>query len=561
MAKRKNVATHDDTVRLVALGGFGEIGMNCLVLEAARRLLVIDCGVMFPTPDSYGIDVVHPSFEYLVSNRDRIEGVVLTHGHEDHVAAVPYLLREVDVPVYGAPYSLGLINERMKEFDHRGSLVTGRLDPGGKMSTGPFSVESVPMPHSIIDNMGLFIETPAGSILHTGDFKLGLKGTDGGRSTLDRLESFGRRGVDLMIGDSTGAEELEPAGDESEVSENLMDLASRTPGRLFVAIFSSNINRLEALARVAQKTGRKLVMTGRSVISHARVASSIGALRLPHDLVIETGEAVDLPPHRQMIIVSGTQGEERSALGRVAADSHRHLRVEPGDLVVLSSRFIPGNEVAISRTIDRLLKLGARVIHRGNHPGVHVSGHGSRDEIRAAIEAVSPASFLPAHGTYRHMVANSMIAEEAGVGSTLVAANGQMVSLRGGRLSLVDEPVPVARVFIDNGSSVPEQALRDRRLLGDKGLLHVFWSADGEGRPVSEIHVMIRGVTSEEAIPWFVEQTRDQVESVLSGLGDETRVDRALCVEVVRSALRRFASKTISREPFVLVSILPAGPR
>lgn len=546
--------SRSDVLRLVPLGGFGEIGMNCLVLEASSRLLVVDCGVMFPTPDRYGIELVHPSFEYLLGNRDRIDGVVLTHGHEDHIAAVPYLLREVDVPVYGAPYTLGLVEERMGEFDHSGRLVSRRLDPGGSATIGPFGVETFAMPHSIVDNMGLFLETPAGNVLHTSDFKLGMRGPDGGRSVLDMLRSYGERGVDLMISDSTGAEESEPAGDESEVLENLAALARETSGRIYVAIFSSNIRRLESIGRVAVETGRKLVLSGRSVLTHARVASHVGALRQPPDLVAPLEAASGMEPGEQIVVLSGTQGEERSALGKVAAGTHRHLKVGEGDVVVLSSRFIPGNEIAISRMIDRLLKQGARVVHRGNHAGVHVSGHGSREEIAAAIEAVSPSAFVPAHGTYRHMEATGRLAREAGVASTRVVSNGEVVRLEGGRLSVERERVPVDEILIDAGSSVPEQAMRDRWLLGNRGLLHVMWDADGDGRVASSIDVVLRGVTSDGAAPWVADQIRGEVGRVVSRLDDESRRDPGACSEAVRSALRKFTSKTISREPLVIVT-------
>jgi len=497
-------AVNSKAIRIVPLGGFGEIGMNCMVVEAQGRLLVIDCGVMFPPPDRYGIDFIHPSFEYLISRRDDIEALVLTHGHEDHVAAVPYLLRELDVPVLGAAYTTGLVSERMAEFDHGRHLRISRMDPGGRVQLGPFAVESFPMPHSIIDNTGLFVQTPAGTLLHTGDFKLGLKGPDGGAAVLERLAALGRRGVDLMICDSTGAEEPEEAGDEGTVERAILDLARGAGGRVFVAIFSSNILRLGSIASAAQATGRKLILAGRSVLNHSRVAAMVGALRLPAGLVVEPEEAGGLAPEKQLIVLSGTQGEERSALGRVSLDTYKSLSARPGDLVILSSRFIPGNEIAISRMIDRLLKLGARVAHRGNHPGVHVSGHGSRDEIRRAVGAVAPRSFLAAHGTYRHMAAAARIASEAGVASPCVAHDRQAA--------------------------------------------------------IGEIDVIAKGVVAEEALPWLVDQVRDHVRGIMRELAPRTPADSRQCAETARISLRRFLSKSISREPFVLVSVYPAGP-
>jgi ribonuclease J len=293
------------------------------------------------------------------------------------------------------------------------------------------------------------------------------------------------------------------------------------------------------------------------VQTHARVASSIGALELPPELVVPIEEVEDHPREQLLVVISGTQGEQRSALGRLAADGHRQLHVERGDLVVLSSRFIPGNEIAISRMIDRLLKLGARVMHHGNHDHVHVSGHGSRAEILKAIEAVRPRAFLPAHGTYRHMAAAAELARGAGVASVAVAADGQPVRYADGELRHEPEPVPVGRVFIDGGSGLSEQVIRDRRLLGMHGLLFVSWHADDDGRITRDLQVLGRGVTGEEAQSWLAGQVEQEVRRVVGSADTELRRDGLRCRELVRSAVRRFVSKTIKREPFVVVSIIP----
>lgn len=546
-------------VRIVALGGFGEIGMNCLAIEAAGRILVLDCGVMFPSPDEPGVDVIHPSFEHLVAERDKVAGVVLTHGHEDHVAGVPYLLRELDVPIWGSAYTLALVERRFKESGG-GRLVSRVLPVGGSAALGPFSIRSFPMPHSIAENKGLVVEAPGRRILHTGDFKLGMCGPDRGRTALGALAEAGAAGVDLMICDSTGAEEAEDAGEEDVVEARLGELVRGTRGAVYVAIFSSNVKRMGSLCNVARACGRKLVLAGRSVVAHAEVAASVGLLGLDRGLLVPVEEAPSRPPGELLVLVAGTQGEERSALGRIAAAEHRHLRVAEGDLVVLSSRFIPGNELAISRMIDRLLRQGARVVHRGTDAGVHVSGHGSRREIDAAIRAVRPKAFLAAHGTFRHLLASAEIARSAGVARALAVANGEIVRLSAEGPALEGARAPVGRVLIDGEAGVPEPTMRERKLLGSCGLLHAIWNADPEGLPEGAIEVVARGVIADEALPWFASEVRAKIRGVLGELDPEVRRTPQLCREAVRSALRRFVDKGICREPYVIVTILNLSP-
>jgi ribonuclease J len=551
------MANGDRDVRLVALGGFGEIGMNCLAIEAAGRILVLDCGVMFPSPDEPGVDIIHPSFEHLVAERDRVAGVVLTHGHEDHVAGVPYLLRELDVPIHGSAYTLALVERRFKESGGTGRLVARVLKVGGTAEIGPFSVRSFPMPHSIAENTGLVVEAPGCRILHTGDFKLGMRGPDRGRAALDRLAELGAAGVDLMICDSTGAEEAEEAGEEEAVEARLAELVGGTAGAVFVAIFSSNVKRMGSLCNVARASGRKLVLAGRSVVTHSEVAASVGLLGLDRDLLLPVEDVPDYPRGKLLVLVAGTQGEERSALGRIARTEHRHLRVAEGDLVVLSSRFIPGNELAISRMIDRLLRLGARVVHRGTDAMVHVSGHGSRREIEAAVRAVRPGAFLAAHGTFRHLLASAEIARSAGVPRSLAVANGEIVRVSGPALAIEEGRAPVGRVLIDGESGVPEPTMRERRLLGSCGLLHAIWNADPDGLVAGEIEVVARGVIADEALPWLAGEVQGRIREVLRDLDPEVRRAPPLCREPVRAALRRFLERAISREPYVVVTILP----
>jgi ribonuclease J len=550
---------NDKTLRVIPLGGLGEIGMNCMAIEAEGRLLVLDCGAMFPS-EALGLELIVPGFEYLASRRDDLEGVIVTHGHEDHIGGLPYLLREVDVPIFGSPYPAGLLKEKFKEHETLVAPHMKTLAPGGEVSLGPFAVRSFAVPHSIVESMGFVIDTPAGRVLHTGDFKLGLKAEDGGKAALARFAAAAEGGVDLMIADSTGSEEEEAAGDESSVAECLERLVRRARGRVFVAIFSSNVHRLRSILDVARATGRKASLCGRSVETHARVAVSVGALRLPLDLMVPEEEVMDLPPDRALAVLSGTQGESRSALGRLSEDVHRNLHVERGDVVLLSSRFIPGNEVAISHTIDRLLRLGAEVFHRGNESRIHVSGHGGRQEIRMVVEAVRPRAFLPAHGTLRHLAAGAALAQGAGVPSVAVAMDGQVARLDASGLAIEERPVPSRKVFVDPGGTLSDAAVRDRRVLAGHGVLVVSWVADAAGLPEGPVLVTARGVAPEETLPWLAGQVAAEVQRILEAAGDD-RADLERCRELVRTGLRRFLSKLVSREPYVLaiVHAPPAG--
>jgi ribonuclease J len=547
--------TSDKSFSVVALGGLSEIGMNCLVVEVANRLLLIDCGAMFSS-EEMGVDIIHPGFSYLNERRDDIEGLVLTHAHEDHIAGAPFLLREADVPVYGGPYALGLLESKMRDFTSPPKLDAREFLPGGSAKLGPFSVTSFSMPHSIIENTGLLIDTPAGNLLHTGDFKLRLESQNQGRDILSKLAEMGERDVDLMLADSTGSEEEKISGEESEVGKALDRLVSETPGRVYVAIFASNIRRLEMICQVAKQRGRQVSLCGRSVHNHFEVASRNGKLAVPAGLVVPLEKVNEIERHRSLVVVSGTQGEMRSALGRLANANHHILRIDQDDLVVLSSRFIPGNELAIGRIIDRLHLLGARVVHRGLQSDVHVSGHGSRIEIRKAIETVAPRCFVPVHGTLRHLVACSNLAKDAKVKDIVVASNGDMVSCAPDGLSVQRGHVRTRRVFIDGDSGLNETVIKDRRILGSHGVLIVTLALDEDGTISRPINIIARGVTTEEALPWLVENTRDKVHSVVEEMDSKDRQDRETCGELVRAALRKHIRKEMSREPYVLVSIL-----
>ena len=529
--------------------------MNCLAVETEGRVLVVDCGVLFGN-DEAGIELLHPGFEYLVSRRDDIEGVVLTHGHEDHLAGVPYLLREIDVPVYGGSYALQLLKSKTAESELNLQPMSRTCAVGETLHLGPFEVTPFAMPHSIIQNTGLLVEMRAGRLLHTGDFKLDIRSADKGSRALNTLRTAAKGGIDLMLCDSTGAEESESAGAESQVLIGLERLFQETHSRIFAAVFSSNIRRIETVLTLSKKYGRKVVLCGRSVQNHFRCASAVSAVDAPTDHIISLDEAVELPRDKVTVLISGTQGEHRSALSRTAAGNHHLLNADPDDLVVLSSRFIPGNELSISRMIDRLLLQGARVIHRGIMPEVHVSGHGGREEIRRAVEAAAPRCFVPIHGTYRHLTACADIAAETGCRQIQIVGNGRILKCDSEGLTAGEIGVPSRRVFVDRGGTLSESAVKERRILGVSGVLCVSAVFDATSVSVQSVGVMSRGVVSSEA----AETLHDLISAKAITLAAELDLSRPDPQETLRAGLRaglrKFLIKQFSREPMVLVTIL-----
>ena len=539
---------------IVPIGGLGEIGMNCLAIETEGKLLLIDCGVMFPTED-LGIELIHPKFDYLAKRRDDIEGIFLTHAHEDHIAGMPYLLRELDIPVYAGSYTSGLLAEKIKDIPGPPKLAAREIEPESKLELGPFTISPFSMPHSIVQNTGLWVEMPAGHLLHTGDFKLGMKGADRGETVLERLRQISNGNIDLMISDSTGSEEDEVAGEESDVERAIEGLVRETSGRVFVAIFSSNIKRLEAIIRVAARQGRKVALCGRSVQNHTKVAAATCGLDIPEATVVSMERAEELPRDESLVIISGTQGEPRAALTRLANDSHHIFSIKKDDLVVLSSRFIPGNEQAIARMIDRLLLRGARVIHRGIMNEIHVSGHGSAQEIRAAIQAVKPRCFLPVHGTLRHLVAGAELARAEGVENIGVATDGEVVRCTAEGISVEEGHFPTGKVYIDKGGGLSDSIIKDRRLLGTHGVLFISFAVDAQGEVTGVIDVDARGVTHEQTLPWLADQIRDKVLEIAPKIALNEATSSNQYRDLIRATIRKTISKLISRDPYVIIII------
>jgi ribonuclease J len=544
------------TLRIVPLGGLGEVGMNCMVLEEGDRALVVDCGVLFPDDEAPGVDVIHPSFEYLREGPARVEALVITHGHEDHIGAVPYFLRQFDVPVFGPPLALALVRERLREHSLRFEPRFVETRPGVRFDAGPFTVEPIRVTHSIPDATALCIEGPTGRLLHSGDFKIDRTPVDGLEFDEARIRALAEDGdgVGLLLSDSTNAEVPGEAGSESDVRRSLERIIGEAPAAVLVAFFSSNVHRLQILFDAARAFDRKVVLLGRSVRTHERIGGELGLLSRRGVPIVTPEEAVLLPRNKVLGLVSGAQGEPGAALGRLASGEMRPFTLERGDTVILSSRVIPGNERPVQRILDALARRGAIVVHRGLEPSVHVSGHAQSGEQRALLEMARPRSFVPIHGTRTFLERHAALARAAGVPSSLVVEDGHSVVWDGREVGH-DGKVPAGRVHID-GAPIGPEALRDRRALAQSGIafVAVAWAEDGRLAPV----VALRGLVELAELEELETDGARAVADAIEELPPLRRHDPADVRDTARMAIRRFLRKELGRMPQAVAVVVEA---
>ncbi len=544
-------------VRIVALGGLGEIGMNCLVLEAEGCLLVIDCGVTFPEREP-GVDVIHPDFDYLLDRADSIEALVLTHGHEDHIGALPYLLRDLDVPVYGPRYALTMVKERLAEAE----LDTSQLHviaPRESRRFGPFDVTPYRVTHSTPDCTGLILRTPAGVLVHSGDFKIDADPVDGEHFDSDLLEQVGDEGVRLLMSDSTNVETAGSSGEERPVLDALESATAGAGGRVVVCLFASNVHRLDSALAAAKRLGRRVLLLGRSLLNHARISRELGLLQHDPGTFVNEEDAQRVPPGELFVIATGSQAEPGAALHRLAYETHHRLRLAEGDRVVLSSRIIPGRERAVYAMVNRLERRGIRVLTRRDEPGLHVSGHACRDEQRRMLELTRPQAFIPVHGTYVHLRRHAELAEEEGVTETLTVENGAVVEVDAAGLHVVDQ-IETGRVHIQWGEEISRAVLRDRSRMADGGLVMVLLRLGTDGKLEGTPEVSTRGVVDEvdEADLGLIEDCQRAVTRALRSLNGRSDAE---AVEMAASrAARRVFRDALGWRPLVHTLISHAGP-
>lgn len=544
-------------LRVVPLGGLGEIGLNCLVLEWNGYAVAIDCGVMFPEPHMLGIDLVIPDLSYLEQFGDRFLGFVLTHGHEDHQGALPFALRTFSVPIYATPMAHGLVTERLKEHGLGAEFHVFRA--GESWDLGPFSFEAIHVTHSLVDTVALAIRTPVGVVMHSGDFKFDQTPIDGKPSNLHRLAQYGEHGVVLLLSDSTNAERPGHTPSERTLREPLADIFAQTPRKVFFSTFASHIHRLSQAIELSLAHGRRIAVVGRSLVNSIKIATQLGYLEYPPSLFLEPTDLSAGEDERVTILTTGSQGEAMSALIRIAEGGHPQITMGRGDAVVLSSRVIPGNEKQISNLINHALRRGAEVFHSQNTP-VHVSGHASQEELKLLLRLCKPRFFVPIHGELRHLIAHRRIAFEVGIPpeNTFLLENGSVLEIdeTGARQS---ERIKAGRIFVDGKGvgDVIDVVLRDRRHLSSDGLVLAVLALDQQtGAVIAGPDLVSRGFLPEAGAEAFMEQARQLVLDSLAELPAESRTDAQEVKEQVRRVLRRYFSRTLDRRPVILPFVL-----
>jgi ribonuclease J len=542
-------------LRVVPLGGLGEIGMNLLVVSYAETAILVDCGVLFPDKDMLGIDLVIPDTTYLREFGDGVRAIFLTHGHEDHIGALPYVLRERAVPVYGTPMTLGLVREKLVEHALLDSVPLHPLAPRTPVEIGPFAVEAIHVTHSIVDSVALAITTPVGTILHTGDFKLDQTPLDGRPSDLRRIGQLGESGVLLLLSDSTNVQRPGFTPSERAVGGYLERIVRAAAGKVFVATFASHVHRIQQVLDVSRLLGRRVALVGRSLATNVAIASELGHLRAPRDLLVDLAAVGDLPAREVTVLATGSQGEPLSALTRIAMNDHPQVSATPGDVVVLSSRVIPGNERAVTNLVNHFYRRGAEVITDHVMP-CHVSGHASQEELKLMLALARPRYFVPIHGEYRHLVQHCRLAQGVGLAADdcFLLENGHTLDL-GRSEARWGEPVRAGRVFVDGKGvgDVGEVVLRDRRHLSAGGLVLAIVAIDQQsGDVVAGPDLVSRGVVLEDANRDYIEEARGAILETLAALNPESRTDPVEVKEEIRKALRRYFNRRFGRRPVVL---------
>jgi ribonuclease J len=543
--------------RIIPLGGLGEVGKNMTVFEADGSIVVVDAGLAFPRDEHLGVDLVLPDFTYLREREHMIRGVVLTHGHEDHVGSLPYLMREVKIPVVVATrLTLGLVKSKLDEHGLLREADLREVSPYDEpFNLGPFRIEFIRMAHSIPDAVAVVLETPGGRIVHTGDYKIDHTPVDGQRTDVGKLAEVGNRGVDLLLGDSTNAERAGVTQSERVVGEAFRQIFPQRKGKILISSFASNVHRMQQAADVAADCGRKIAFVGRSMRKNANIARNLGYMNVPDDLVLRPNELAELPRHEQLILCTGSQGEPMSAMTRIAYNDHPGVHVEAGDTVIISAKPIPGNELRVHDAINRLARSGAEVLHEDNAP-VHVSGHGRAEELRTIISLLRPKAVMPVHGEFRMLAAHAQLAREGGIPEEgiIMAENGSVIELSERGAHIVDQ-VQAGMTFVDGlgVGDVHDVALRDRRRLSEDGILIVVATlagSNGRGGLTAAPELIARGFG--DGAEALLEELRVEALQVLEKLLADDITEIKLLQEHMHDALGGLIYDRTQRRPMIL---------
>jgi ribonuclease J len=544
-------------VRIAALGGLGEIGMNCMAVECDGRIALVDCGVLFPN-ENIGVDVIAPDLAWVRERAAQVGAIYVTHGHEDHIGALPLLLAQVKAPVYAPPFAVHLIRARLAEAGVEADVREVRPgDVRGAGDASPISAEYVAVTHSIPDACALAIETPQGVLVHSGDFKIDESPVDGRGFDAARFEALGRAGVRLLLSDSTNAERPGLSLSESQVGPALEAAMERAEGRVFVACFASNVHRVQQIVNAARAFGRRVALLGRAMENNVRLARDLGYLRFASWQLVGVEEARTLPRKELCVVTTGTQGEPRSALSRLARGEHPDLKLDPGDLVILSSRYIPGNEIAVGNVVNALSRQGAVVAYEEVRP-LHVSGHAQEEEQRRLMRLVRPAAFVPIHGEYRHLARHAAHAASEGIATRHLVTDGEVLEVGDGGVHLLEDRLPVGRVYLDRdaagGALIEELVVRDRRLLAETGLVVAILMVDrATGAVVRGPELFGRGVPGLEGAE---AEIRGDALRAVEELTPQARANVGEVQEALRLAVRRWFRKEGAKKPSVLPVVL-----
>jgi len=549
----------NQTLTAIPLGGLGEFGMNMMVLRYGDEILVVDAGMMFPDSELLGVDLVIPDITYLKQNRQHVRAIVLTHGHEDHIGALSYILRDLNVPIYGTRFTLALAKKRLEEASLLDSAKLLEVMPGRLVEIGPYEIEFIPVTHSTIDCVALAIRTPLGVIIHTGDFKIDQTPVDNYRTDLHTFARYGSEGVLALFSDSTNVERPGFTPSERVVVPRIEELTRSAPRRVVLSCFASSIHRIQQVIDIAERVGRKVAFVGRSMIDNVEIAHDMDYLRIPDGMVVRPQDIRSFEPRKLIVLASGSQAEPMSSMSRIAVDNHRFVTIDENDTVILSARIIPGNEKAIFRMLDHMFRRRALVYYDNSGGVIHVSGHASQEEQKLILQLVKPKYFIPLHGEYRHLFRHAALAHQLGVvsGEILLLENGKCIEFTEDGVFRRDS-VAAGRVLVDSGSleEIEEVVVRDRKHLSEEGVVIPIIAIDKHtGRIESAPEIVSRGLMSENGSE-FLAGARDVVSRTVETSNMEERADWSVIKEKIRVDLKRYINKQTSKRPLILPVIL-----
>ncbi|MYI94379.1 ribonuclease J [Candidatus Poribacteria bacterium] len=557
----KNIGENDGgNLSIIPLGGLGEFGLNMMVYETEQDIIVIDTGFMLPNSDMPGVDLIFPDIHYLVERQEKVRGILLTHGHEDHIGALSYVLQQIDAPVFGTQLTLSIASGRLREYGVLDKAELNAIVPGDKVSLGDFSAEFIHVTHSIPDSVAIALQTPAGVVVHTGDFKFDATPVDGKLTDIQTLARLGSEGVQLLLSDSTNANWQGQTPSERSILDSIDSIFQKTEQRLFLCTFSSSLHRLQQFIDLAVKHRRLVAVTGRSLINNIRTATELGHLKINVDYLIDARDASLYKPHEIVILSTGSQGEPRSAMSLIALDNHPFLKVEPNDTVVISARIIPGNEKTVGNVINHLLRRGVTIYHERN-ANVHVSGHGSSEDLKLMLNLLRPKFFVPIHGEYQNLVRHAELAESVGIARSNinVVEDGELISLTSESCEVFERQGRSGRVLVDGKPDIELEdiVLRDRIQLSQDGMVIpiIVLQSDG-GAIATEPEIISRGFVYIDDSEELFTEAKDITKNVIENLTDEQRQETETVQDEVRTVLRKFFSKQMQRSPLVLPVVM-----